>query len=412
MHVDVNSAFLSWSAVQRLKDGDKTDLRMIPSAVGGDEKQRKGIILAKSIPAKKMGVQTGEAIWQAKQKCPGLVVVPGDYDLYSHMSNLFMAVARDYSPVIQQYSIDECFIDYTGMEGVMGPCEQAADRLRQAIRDRLGFTVSVGVSSCKVLAKMAGELKKPDAVSTVYRYELADKLWPLPVRELFMVGPATERRLHSLGIFDIGGIARADPALLQRHMGKHGVLIWNYANGVDPDPVVPGDDVPMKSYSQSATLPRDMRGPEELLPVFARLCTALGYRMRDGGGCCRVVSIYFRDKVFRGWGRQKRLERATDITFELMRALTDLFWRTYDGSDIRAVGVAFSDIIPSECFSFSLFDGESIRRKSALDAACDRMRDRYGGRAVLTARELLSPEFAHLSRYAPGTEKPRIFCPY
>ncbi len=412
MHVDVNSAFLSWSAVQRLRSGDELDLRTIPSAVGGDEKLRKGIILAKSIPAKKRGVQTGEAIWQARQKCPDLVVVPSDYDLYSHMSNEFMSVARGWSPVCQQYSIDECYIDYTGMEGVLGPCVQAADALRRAIRERLGFTVSVGVSSCKVLAKMAGELKKPDAVSTIWRSEIKSKLWPLPVRDLFMVGPATERRLHSLGIFDVGAIAAADPALLIRHMGKHGLLIWNYANGVDPDPVTPGEDVPMKSYSQSATLPRDMRGEGELLPVFARLCTALAWRMRDGGGCCRVVSIWFRDRAFRGWGRQKRLERSSDITFELMNTLTELFRCTYDGSDVRAVGVAFSDIVPAEMFSFSLFDDARVRRKSSQDAACDRMRARYGGRAVLTARELLSPEFTHLSRYAPGSEKPRIFCPY
>lgn len=411
LHADVNSAFLSWSAVQRLKTGADVDLRTIPSAVGGDEAARRGIILAKSIPAKRMGVQTGEPIWQARQKCPDLVIVPADYALYTEMSNAFMAIVRDFSPLCQQYSVDECFIDYTGMEKAFGPAA-AADRLRQRIRDQLGFTVSIGVAPTKVLAKMAGELKKPDAVTTLWPEELPRKLWPLSVRELFMVGRATERRLHGLNIRTIGDLARADTDMLCRHLGKNGFTLWQYANGLDRDPVVPTEEIPLKSYSQSVTLPRDLQTEDQLLPVLSRLNAALTYRMRRGGACCSVVSLYLKDPALQVVGHQKKLPRPSDVTGELYRALRELFFQTHTGGPVRALGIGFSDLCPVDGVSLSLFDDRSMQKKIAIDSAGDRIRSRYGGKALCPASALGSPDFSHLARYEPDSGRPRTFCPF
>ncbi|MEA4920696.1 MAG: DNA polymerase IV [Clostridiaceae bacterium] len=412
IHADVNSAFLSWSAVRLLREGACQDLRLIPSAVGGDEKLRKGIILAKSIPAKKYGVTTGEPIWQAKKKCPDLVIIPGDYALYSRMSNSFMSVVKDFSPLCQQFSVDECFIDYSGMEKVLGPPEQAADELRKRVKERLGFTVSVGVSTCKVLAKMAGELKKPDAVSTLYPSELEEKLWPLPVRELFLVGRATEKKLVSLGISNIGALAHSDPQMIKKYLGLYGTTIWEYSNGIDPDPVIPSDKTPVKSYSQSATLPVDLLSPDEIIPVLSKLCSSLAYRMRSGGACCSVVSLYLKDSSFNAVAHQHRLSRPSDITCELLKELTALFYKTYQGGSVRAIGISFSDLCSAEGFSLSLFDDRSLAKKIIIDGTCDKIKNRYGGKALSPASELLSPQFAHLTRYEPTSDRPRTFCPF
>lgn len=412
LHADVNSAFLSWSAVQMLKEGAEIDLRTVPSAVGGDEAARKGIILAKSIPAKRLGVQTGEPLWQARKKCPELIIVPGDYALYTRMSNAFMDMVRDFSPLCQQYSVDECFIDYTGMEKAFGPAPAAADRLRRRIRDELGFTVSIGIAHTKVLAKMAGELKKPDAVTTLWPEELPQKLWPLPVRELFMVGRATERRLHALNIHTIGDLAQADADMLCRHLGKNGFTLWQYANGLDRDPVVPSETIPLKSYSQSVTLPRDLRTEDQLLPVLSRLSTALSYRMRRGGACCSVVSLYLKDPTLQVTGHQKKLPRPSDVTGELYQALRTLFFQTYTGGPVRAMGIGFSDLCPVDGVSLSLFDDRSMQKKIAIDAAGDRIRSRYGGKALCPASALRSPDFSHLARYEPDSGRPRTFCPF
>ena len=231
-HVDVNSAFLSWSAAYRVRVlGEQEDLRDIPSAVAGERAERHGIILAKSIPAKKCGVKTGEQIFLAQQKCPGLKLVPPDYALYVEASRRFVALLREFAPVVEQYSIDEAWADLSGTEGLYGSPVAAAELLRTRIREELGFTVNIGISSNKLLAKMAGEFEKPDKVHTLFPEEVPQKLWPLPVRELFMLGPATERRLNRIGIHTIGELAQADPELLLHYLNKPGLALWHSANG-------------------------------------------------------------------------------------------------------------------------------------------------------------------------------------
>ena len=233
-HIDVNSAFLSWEAVYRLHHlGGKEDLREKVSAVGGDMAMRHGIILAKSIPAKKFHIKTGETILEAKQKCPELILVPPNYGLYEKCSKAFMDILRRYSPTVEQYSIDEAFVDMTGTEGLWGDAVTAAYRMKDQIRDTLGFTVNIGISENKLLAKMASDFEKPNKVHTLFPEEIREKMWPLPIRELYMAGSSSVRTLEKLEVRTIGDLARMDPAIVELHLKSHGRKLWEFANGID-----------------------------------------------------------------------------------------------------------------------------------------------------------------------------------
>ena len=243
-HVDANSAFLSWSAAyKKLVLREETDLREIPSVVAGDQESRRSIILAKSTPAKKYGIQTGEPLFQALEKCPDLVVIPPDYSLYVQASRSFVQMLRQFSPVVEQYSIDEAWVDMTGTQRLWGSPRLAAEQMRRRIHEELGFTVNIGISSNKLLAKMAGDFEKPNKVHTLFPEEMATKFWPLPVRDLFLVGAATERKLKFMGIYTIGDLAKADVKILKKRLGKHGETIWHFANGRNADAVTPEPDM-------------------------------------------------------------------------------------------------------------------------------------------------------------------------
>ena len=239
-HVDANSAFLSWSAAHRvLVLHEQTDLREVPAVVAGERESRRGIILAKSTPAKKYGIQTGEPLFKALEKCPDLVVIPPDYELYVQASRGFVKMLQQFSPVVEQYSIDEAWVDMTGTERLWGAPRLAAEHMRRRINEELGFTVNIGISSNKLLAKMAGDFEKPNKVHTLFPEEMETKFWPLPVRDLFLVGAATEKKLKNMGIYTIGDLAHADVRVLKKRLGKHGETIWHFANGRNADAVTP-----------------------------------------------------------------------------------------------------------------------------------------------------------------------------
>ena len=221
-HVDVNSAFLSWSALKALNGGGTLDLRTVPAAVGGDEEKRHGVVLAKSQPAKRYGVRTGESLFAARQKCPGLIVVPPDFDWYVQCSKGLIAILRDYSPVVEQFSIDEAFVEMTGSEALFGPPVQAADAIRERVKREWGFTVNVGISVNRLLAKTASDFEKPDRTHTLWPEEIPQKLWPLPVGALFGVGPSAVRTMDALGIRTVGDLAHADPEVLRGAFGVRG----------------------------------------------------------------------------------------------------------------------------------------------------------------------------------------------
>ena len=306
-HIDVNSAFLSWEAVYRLYHlGAKTDLREMVSAVGGDMAMRHGIILAKSIPSKKYNIKTGESIVEARQKCPNLYLVPPNYGLYERCSNAFVKILHEYSPAVEQYSIDECYMDMTGTEMIFGKPEEAADMIRNRIREELGFTVNIGISENKLLAKMASDFKKPDRVHTLWHYEIEQKMWPLPVADLFFVGRATERKLRALGISTIGQLAKTDIEILRYHLKKHGEVIWQFANGLDVS-VVQSAPERNKGYGNSTTIPFDVTDGSVAKLVLLALAETVGTRLRAAGVKAEVIAVGIKNSDFEYASHQRTL---------------------------------------------------------------------------------------------------------
>jgi DNA polymerase-4 len=271
-HIDVNSAFLSWEAVNRLQAGETLDLREIPSAVAGDKNKRHGVILAKSIPAKQYNVKTGEPIVDALKKCPSLTLVPPDHHLYQEYSRAFIDILYDFSPTVEQCSIDEAYCDMSGMSTLFGPPVEAAHKIKNRISKELGFTVNIGISTNKLLAKMASDFKKPDMVHTLYPHEIKDKMWILPVGELFFVGKSTAKKLNTLGIYTIGELAKTDLEVLRAHLKKHGEVIHSFANGIDTS-IISQEEVKNKGYGNSSTISFDV---EEESNSKSKSCEAEG----------------------------------------------------------------------------------------------------------------------------------------
>ena len=319
-HVDVNSAFLSWTAAYRCRVlGQSLDLRQVPAVVASQADVRRSIVLAKSAPAKAFGIHTGEPLGMARDKCQGLLVAEPDYELYLTASRSLMELLRTVSPVVEQYSIDEAWVDMTGTERLYGPPVLAGRWLADRIFRELGFTVSIGISSNKILAKMAGELKKPNGVSTAFPWEMAEKLWPLPVRELFFVGPATEKKLRRMGIATIGQLAQAEPELLRQKLHQHGENIWHLANGRCAEPVQ--TELPaQKGYGNSMTTPWDVTDLAGAQQVLLSLCETVAARMRRDGQRGREVAGQIRTSQFAGSAMQRQMASATHVTAEIYEA--------------------------------------------------------------------------------------------
>ena len=391
-HVDANSAFLSWSAAYRVMVlGEKEDLRDVPSVVAGDKENRHGIILAKSTPAKKYGIHTGEPLFQALEKCPQLRVVAPDYELYVEVSRHFVALLREFSPVVEQYSIDEAWVDMSGTELLYGSPMNAAHLLRQRVGEELGFTVNVGVSSNKLLAKMAGDFSKPNQVHSCFPDEIGEKLWPLPVRELFMVGPATERKLRRLGILTIGQLAQTELPTLTRLLGKQGQTIWNFANGRNTDSVLtmPEDN---KGYGNSVTTAADVTTRQEAYSVLLSLCETVGMRMRRDGKSGSCVTVHLRNKQFENYSHQKRMHNITDRTTAIFEAAREVFDEMWDGQDpLRQLGVQVTRLCDEGYCQYDFFTAAQPQTQEKilrLDATVDGLRDKYGEGIVRRGRFL------------------------
>ena len=389
-HVDANSAFLSWSAAYRVKVlGEENDLREVPSVVAGDKASRHSIILAKSIPAKKYGIQTGEPLFQALEKCPELVVIPPDYDLYVQASRHFVDMLRQFSPAVEQYSIDEAWVDMTGTQRLWGPPRLAAELMRRRINEELGFTVNIGISSNKLLAKMAGDFEKPNKVHTLFPEEMGEKFFPLPVRDLFLVGAATERKLQRLGIYTIGALAAADVRVLKKRLGKQGELLWHFANGRNADAVTP-EPAENKGYGNATTTSHDVVTREEAYQVLLSLCETVATRLRKDGKCGSCVSIHLRTNEFRHFSHQCVLHGATNITSEIFEAACRLFDEAWDGiTPMRQLGVQITRLSGEPYQQFDFFSGLSpvqFERKLRLDETVDALRDKYGEDIIRRAK--------------------------
>lgn len=385
-HVDVNSAFLSWTSVKMLREGSELDLREIPSAVGGDESKRHGVVLAKSLEAKKYGIHTGESLFSARKKCPSLVVVPPDFDCYVRNSKAMIDILNSYTPDVQQYSIDEAFLDMTGMDLLMGDPLESAERLRNTIKEELEFTVNIGISSNYLLAKMASDFEKPDKVHTLFPNEIKEKMWPLPVSELFSVGRSARKTLANMGVHTIGDLAVAKREVLIRQMGVMGGTIWDYANGIESTPIALRETKD-KSYGSSVTTSENLVRLQDANQLLLSLVETVAGRIRLDKKKVSVVSVNLVDCDFKKWSRQRSLGHNTNTTDEIYEVARTLLSEAWNESPIRLLGVSAGKAIDqSEDFEqMSLFQDERSEKMKKLDRAVDSLRGRYGEQAVMRA---------------------------
>ena len=387
-HIDVNSAFLSWTAAYRCKVlGESFDLREVPSVIAGQKDSRRSIILAKSTPAKKFGIKTGEPLGMARDKCPDLVVAEPNYDLYISASRALMKLLRNISPVVEQFSIDEAWVDMTGTQRLYGSPVFAAQWLKEKIKQELGFTVNIGISTNKMLAKMAGELEKPDKVLTLFPWEIEEKLWPLPVGELFYVGRATEQKLCQMGIKTIGQLAAADVNMLRKKLHKHGEVVWHLANGRNAEPVQT-EVAPNKGYGNAMTTPWDVTEMVYAQQVLLCLCETVSARMRKDGQVGRCVGVHIRTSQFENSGAQRQVPSATNGTVEIYQAACKILEELWDKkTPLRQVGVQLSKVSHDSYRQYSIFDNR-YERLEKLDTAVDHIRDKYGEDAIRRASVL------------------------
>ncbi len=355
-HIDVNSAFLSWTALEHLKNGAEVDLRTIPSIVGGDQEKRHGIVLAKSIPAKAYGIQTAEPVANAFRKCPGLVMVPPDHTMYTRRSRELMDYLYQICPDIEQVSIDECYMDFTPIAHKYHSPEEAAAFIKDTVYEKFGFTVNVGISDRKVLAKMASDFKKPNLVHTLYSHEIPKKLWPLPVSSLFMCGRSSAETLRNLGIQTIGDLAHTPLEIVTAHLKSHGVTLWQYANGID-DSKVGAVPAKVKGVGNSTTLSEDVVRREDALVVLLRLAESVGSRLRASHEAASMISTEIKYATFRSVSHQTSLAVPTDSTDIIYQTACQLFDELWDGTPIRLLGIRSSKLTDaSEPMQLSLFD--------------------------------------------------------
>ncbi|MBO5386700.1 MAG: DNA polymerase IV [Lachnospiraceae bacterium] len=378
-HVDVNSAFLSWEAARRVRLGEP-DLRLIPSCVGGNPERRTSIVTAKSIPAKAYGINTGEPISMALRKCPNLVVVESDFRLYQECSKAFKDICRKYAPVVEEFSIDECFLDMTGTGKVYPDPIKTAHDIKNEIRDTLGFTVNVGIGANKLLAKMASDFEKPDKVHTLLNQEeVESKMWPLPISDLFGVGKASTKRLLDAGIKTIGQLAKTDISFLKMLVGdKAGEHMYALANGIDESPVT-SEEREAKSYSVVTTVEENITSYEVANHILLGLADSVCTRMRKEGAKAYCVSVKIRSDDFKNQSHQLNFMEATDVTEEIYETAKKLFADLWDGkTPLRLMGIALSNISKDEEQQLSLFVDEEKEKQKKVDAAMDSIRSKYG----------------------------------
>ena len=384
-HVDVNSAFLSWEAAKRVKQG-LPDLREIPSCIGGDPKKRTGIVVAKSIPAKKYGIQTGEPMGMALQKCPDLVCVPSDFALYDRCSKAFKSICASYAPVMESFCIDEVFLDMTGTGQIYPDPMVTACEIKDRIYRELGFTVNVGISTNKLLAKMASDFEKPNKVHTLYPEEVPQKMWPLPVRDLLFLGKASEKKLVQNGIRTIGDLARANEKEIQMLLGeKAGHQLYLSANGIDDSPVKAQREE-AKGISVETTFDEDIVSYEQIFPILLSQCDIVAARMRREGKKCNCVAVSFRTLEFKNKSHQRKLDNPTDVTNEIYQNVRQLFQESWSGQPLRLIGVALTGLTEDDFIQMSLFEDPKKReQQKKLDEAMDNIRKKFGNDKISRA---------------------------
>ncbi len=383
-HIDVNSAYLSWTAVRELQRGGTEDLRLIPSAIGGSREKRHGVILAKSPAARACGVRTGEPIVSALKKCPDLKLFPPDFELYDRNSRAFIQILDRYSPLVEQFSIDEAFMDMSGTELLYPDPLKTAEEIQRTIYEELGFTVNIGISVNRLLSKMASDFEKPARIHTLFPEEIPAKMWPLDISQLYMAGHSAVSVLRGLGIRTIGDLAGSSLSTIRAHLKKHGETLWRYAHGDDGgSPVVRGSKD--KEVGNSTTIPYDVESADIAKNILLSLCETVCTRLRHEGLKAGCVAVRITDYNFVSRTHQRHLPVLTNVTGEIFSCVCALFDELWDGTPIRLLGVQTSRLDSGSYRQYSLFDSGKTDKLEKLDTCIDEIRRRYGEDSIKRA---------------------------
>lgn len=394
LHIDANNAFLSWTAVNMLNKGSKIDIRNRYAIIGGSEKERKGIVLAKSNLCKKKGVVTAEPIFQARKKCPYLEVYPPNYEVYKHYSNKMYNYLLNYTNIIERYSIDECFLDYTDLTVMFGPPEKTAYKIKEDIKKLFGFTVNVGIGNNKLCAKMASDFEKPDKVHTLYSNEIKEKMWPLPVSDLFMIGKSSSRRLNELGILTIQDLALTDPNYLYKYFKNRANQMIESANGIDNSKVEYEYTDP-KSISSSTSFAYNYKTKEEIYPIIKSLSKEITTKLKEKKMYTKSVSIWIKYTDFTKVSKQITLTNSTnELEYIYMHAIK-LFNSIWNEESIRALCVGISTLSKTNDIQLNLFSHEKIKEtpkitNEKLDKVINELNTKYKG--IITYANKLKKE--------------------
>lgn len=384
MHIDVNNAFLSWTATEMVKNGYKRDIRNKYSVIGGDASKRKGIVLAKSNPCKSKGVITGETLYSARKKCPYLEVYAPDYKIYRKYSDAMFNYLSTYTNVIERYSIDECFLDYSDLTTLFGDPIKCAYKIKEDIKNKLGFTVNVGIGNNKLCAKMASDFSKPDKVHTLFNNEIETKMWPLDVSDLFMIGKKSSLKLKELHINTIYDLAHTDKKLLERIFKKMGTMMWEYANGIDNSEVDYIYENP-KSISSSSVLPYNYTDINEILKVIKELTIDTGHRLRKSKMYANTVTVWVKYSNFEKVSKQQKLENSISSDEDIYKIATLLFNSIWTEESIRGLCVGVADLSTTKRVQLSIFSKNNDENEDKLQEAIDSIREKYGSNLITYA---------------------------
>ncbi len=386
-HIDVNNAFLSWTAILLLQEGYKIDIRNIPAVIGGDEKRRSGIVLAKSMVAKKYGIVTAETLYSARNKCKNLKVYPPNYYWYYEKSHEFHEYLKQFTPNTLKYSVDEAFLDFTGTKYIYSDYIKLAHHIKDEIKEKFGFTVNVGIANNMLCAKMASDFQKPDRVHTLFDEEVKKKMWPLPIEDLFMVGRSTSKRLRELGINTIGELAQKDINFLTKYFKNQAEFLKNSANGIDDTKVEPHKSK-SESISVTETMPKDLQDINELKEILFRQTSEVSRQLRDKNKFCNVVAVIFKNHQFESYSRQTKLDNPTDNTEIIYDKVVEILENSWKNDPIRLIGVRLADLCSDRKTQISLFDNNTIEeddKNSSFQKKIDEINKKFGSNSVVPA---------------------------
>ena len=385
-HIDVNNAFLSWTAVQLLEEGYNIDIRTIPAIIAGDESKRHGIVLAKSPIAKKYGIVTAETIYQAKMKCPNLKIFSPNHEIYQRKSKQLMNYLKTFTPIMEQFSIDECFLDMTGTKYLYTNHLELAYKIKDEIKEKFGFTVNVGIGNNKLCAKMASDFEKPDKVHTLLKSEIKEKLWPLPVNDLFMCGKKTSIELNKMNIYTIKDLAEYDFQKLEKKFKSQAKYLKQAAWGIDESKVEERKDK-RQSISTTRTLPHDEENKEKLKEVLFVQTEDVCRQLREQNLYASTIAIIYKDKYFKSTTVQEQLENATDNTKEILKKINSLFEKSYNNIPVRLIGVRLANLTKFKNTQVSIFDTEidNDSKEESIQKTVDKINKKFGSSLIMPA---------------------------